>query len=85
VDGAAGLQAMLASRPEVFTGVLTEKLLTYALGRGTGYYDMPVVRGVVHEARDRDYRFSSIVLGIVESTPFQMKTKATPPGSEGSQ
>jgi hypothetical protein len=85
VDGAAGLQAMLANRPDVFTGVLTEKLLTYALGRGTGYSDMPVVRGVVNGARDRDYRFSSIVLGIVESTPFQMKTKATPPNSEGSQ
>jgi mono/diheme cytochrome c family protein len=76
VDGAAGLQAMLASKPDVFMGVLTEKLLTYALGRGTQYFDMPAVRGIVQEARDRDYRFSGVVLGIVESTPFQMKTKA---------
>jgi hypothetical protein len=85
VDGAAGLQAMLASHPDVFTGVMTEKLLTYALGRGTGYYDMPAVRGVVQSARDQDYRFSTIVLGIVESTPFQMKIKASPPNAEGSR
>ncbi len=85
VDGAAGLQAMLASKPDVFTGVMTEKLLTYALGRGTGYFDMPAVRGVVREARDRDYKFSAMVVGIVESTPFQMKTKPAPPNSEGSQ
>jgi hypothetical protein len=85
VDGAADLQAMLASKPDVFTGVMTEKLLTYALGRGTGYFDMPAVRGVVREARDRDYKFSALVVGIVESTPFQMKTKPAPPNSEGSQ
>jgi hypothetical protein len=76
VDGAAGLQAMLSSKPDVFVGVLTEKLMTYALGRGTQYFDMPAVRGIVREARERDYRFSGVVLGIVESTPFQMKTKA---------
>jgi hypothetical protein len=85
VDGAAGLQAMLAGKPDVFTGVMTEKLLTYALGRGTGYFDMPSVRGVVREARDHDYRFSAMVVGIVESTPFQMKTKAATSKSEGSQ
>ncbi len=81
VDGPEGLRTMLAGHPDVFTGVLTEKLLTYALGRGTQYFDMPAVRGIVREARDRDYRFSAIVLGIVESTPFQMRTKsAMPPG-----
>ena len=85
VDGVAGLQAMLSSQPDVFTGVLTEKLLTYALGRGTQYYDMPAVRGIVNEARDRDYRFSGIVLGIVESTPFQMKRKPALPVSESLQ
>jgi mono/diheme cytochrome c family protein len=83
VDGPAGLQAMLSSKPDVFTGVLSEKLLTYALGRGTQYFDMPAVRGIVHEARDNDYRFSALVLGIVESTPFQMRTKAAP-APEGS-
>jgi hypothetical protein len=76
VDGPAGLRSMLTSNPDVFTSVLTEKLLTYAIGRGTQYFDMPAVRGIVGEARERDYRFSAIVLGIVESTPFQMKTKA---------
>ena len=72
----AMMTRLLASQPDVFMGVLTEKLLTYALGRGTQYFDMPAVRGIVQEARDRDYRFSGVVLGIVESTPFQMKTKA---------
>jgi cytochrome c553 len=85
VDGAAGLQAMLSAQPDVFTGVLTEKLLTYALGRGTQYFDMPAVRGIVHEARDRDYRFSAIVQGIVESTPFQMRMKPATPTAEGSR
>jgi hypothetical protein len=73
VDGAAGLRQNLAARPEVFVGVMTEKMLTYALGRGIEYYDMPAVRKVVQDARNKDYRFSSIVLGIVKSTPFQMK------------
>jgi hypothetical protein len=81
VDGVAGLRAMLTSQPDVFTGVLTEKLLTYALGRGIGYSDMPAVRGIVREARENDYRFSAIVLGIVESTPFRMKVKPAPPVS----
>ena len=52
VDGVTGLRAMLTSQPDVFTGVLTEKLLTYALGRGIGYSDMPAVRGIVREGRD---------------------------------
>jgi hypothetical protein len=84
IDGASGLQAMLAAHPDVFTGVMTEKLLTYALGRGTQYFDMPAVRGIVREARDRDYRFSAIVQGIVESTPFQMKMKPAASTPEGS-
>ena len=65
--------ARLAKRPEVFVGVLTEKMLTYALGRGLEYYDMPAVRKIVQDARATDYRFSSIVLGVVASVPFQMK------------
>jgi hypothetical protein len=76
IDGPAALDKMLGEHPDVFIGVLTEKLLTYALGRGTGYYDMPAVRAIVHEARAGDYRFSSLVLGIVESTPFEMRIKA---------
>jgi len=73
VDGPAALRQMLVSRPETFVGVMTEKLLTYALGRGVEYYDMPAVRKIVRDAGTNDYRFSSLILGVVKSTPFQMK------------
>jgi hypothetical protein len=75
VDGPVALRTMLASHPDVFAGVMTEKLLTYALGRGVEYYDMPAVRKIVHDAGAHDFRFSSLVLGTVESVPFEMKTK----------
>lgn len=75
INGAADLGKMLSSHPEVFVGVMTEKLLTYALGRGVQYYDMPAVRGIVTGAKTRDFRFSALVAGIVESTPFEMKVK----------
>ncbi len=78
VDGPVALRQMLAARPEVFVGVLTEKLLTYALGRGLEYYDMPVVRKIVHDAAARNFRFSSLVLGVANSAPFQMKMKKAP-------
>jgi hypothetical protein len=55
---------------------MTEKMLTYGLGRGLEYSDMPVVRSIARDAAGQNYRFSSIVLGIVKSTPFQMKMKA---------
>src|SRR6185503_13011687 len=73
VDGVVTLRKALLKRPEVFAGTMTEKLLTYALGRGLEYYDMPAVRGVVRDAGGHDYTFSSLVLGIVRSTPFQMR------------
>jgi cytochrome c551/c552 len=73
VNGAVDLREMLTSRPEVFVGVMTEKMLTYALGRGIQYYDMPAVRRIVHGAAPTNYRFSSLVLGIVKSVPFEMK------------
>jgi hypothetical protein len=75
VDGPLALRNMLTGNPEIFTGVLTEKLMTYALGRGIEYSDMPAVRGILRDAARNDYRFSSIVLGIVKSTPFEMKEK----------
>jgi len=75
VDGAIALRKMLTSRPETFVGVMTEKMLTYALGRGVEYYDMPAVRKAVRDASANDFRFSSLVLGIVNSTPFEMKMK----------
>jgi hypothetical protein len=73
LDGVVGLRREIAKRPEVFIGVLTEKMLTYALGRGLEYYDMPAVRKIVADARGSQYRFSSIVLGVTRSVPFQMK------------
>jgi mono/diheme cytochrome c family protein len=76
INGPADLEKMLSGHPEVFVGVMTEKLLTYALGRGVQYYDMPAVRGIVTGAQAHDFRFSALVAGIVESTPFEMKAKA---------
>jgi hypothetical protein len=73
VDGVAALRQALVSHPEVFVGTLTEKLLTYALGRGLDYPDMPAVRAIVAAAASDGYRFSSIVLGIVNSAPFRMR------------
>jgi hypothetical protein len=73
VDGTIELREMLLADPRVFAGMFTEKLLIYALGRGLQYYDMPIVRGLLDDARDTDYRFSGIVLGIVESVPFQQR------------
>ena len=72
-DGVAGLRQALLARPEVFVGTMTEKLLTYALGRGLDHYDGPAVRRIVNDASTRDYQFSALVLGIVESNPFQMR------------
>jgi mono/diheme cytochrome c family protein len=80
VDGPVALRQMLTSRPETFGGVFTEKLLTYALGRGVQFYDMPTVRGILKEAAPKDYRVSTIVLGIVKSPAFQMKVKSTEEG-----
>jgi hypothetical protein len=81
VDGVVTLRKALLSRPDVFVGTLTEKLLTYALGRGLGYHDLPVVRAIVRDAAADDYRFSSLILGIVHSTPFQMRTKTAAAGT----
>ena len=69
----AGLEAALLRRPELFVGALTEKLLTYASGRGVEYYDAPAVRAIVRDARAQGFKISSIVLGIVNSAPFQMR------------
>ena len=71
--GVTGLEQGLLDRPEVFAGTLTEKLLTFALGRGVEYYDGPAVREVVRRARAENFRFSALILGIVNSPPFQMR------------
>ena len=74
VDGVVAMRNALLARPEVLAGTISEKLLTYALGRGLEHYDMPAVREIVRTAGRDDYRFSSLVLAIVRSVPFQMRT-----------
>jgi len=75
VDGPVALRKALVARPEVFVGTVTEKMLTYALGRGLDPVDMPVVRSVLKGAEKNNYAMQSIILGIVQSSPFQMRTK----------
>jgi mono/diheme cytochrome c family protein len=76
VDGVVTLRKALLRQPELFVGTLTEKLMIFALGRGLAYYDMPSVRAIVRESARQDYRFSSLILGIVKSTPFQKRIVA---------
>jgi mono/diheme cytochrome c family protein len=73
VEGPVTLRQALLKRPEQFVGTVTEKLLTYSLGRGLEAYDMPVVRGIVRDAARNEYRFSSLITSIVKSIPFQMR------------
>jgi hypothetical protein len=73
VDGVVALRNALLARSDVFVKTLTERLMTYALGRGLQHYDMPVVRDIVRKAERQDYRFSGIIMGIVASQPFQMR------------
>jgi hypothetical protein len=72
-QGPAELRKILLSRREQFVTTVTEKLLTYALGRGLEHYDQPVVRKIVREAAPNGYRWSSLIVGVVSSTPFQMR------------
>ncbi len=78
VNGPVALREAILSRPDAFVTVVTEKLLTYALGRGLEPADMPVVRRIVRKAAQNDYQLSSVIMGIVESAPFQMRTKLEP-------
>ena len=73
VSGPADLRKALVKRGPQFVQTLTEKLMTYALGRSVEYYDMPTVRQIVRDAARENYRFSSLVMGIVKSAPFQMR------------
>lgn len=75
VNGVAGLRQWVMSRSDQFVRVVTEKLLTYGLGRGVEYQDMPMLRSIVHDAASNNYKFSSLVLGIVKSPAFQMNMK----------
>ena len=72
-DGVAGLEQTLLARSDLFVTTLVEKLMTYALGRGVEYFDAPAVRRIARDARGQQLRFSSLILGIVSSHPFQMR------------
>jgi mono/diheme cytochrome c family protein len=75
--GAAGLRNALLARPDQVAMTVTEKLLTYALGRGLEYYDEPAVRAIVRETGRQDYRFTTgLIMGVVKSAPFRMRTSA---------
>ena len=76
IGGPVDLRKALMRRPDQFVQTLTEKLMTYGLGRSVEYYDMPAVRQIVRDAQRDNYRFSSIVMGIVKSAPFQMRRAA---------
>jgi Protein of unknown function (DUF1592)/Protein of unknown function (DUF1588)/Protein of unknown function (DUF1587)/Protein of unknown function (DUF1585)/Protein of unknown function (DUF1595) len=72
-NGPSGLRDILAGKRDMFVATFTERLLTYALGRGLEQYDAPIVRKIVHDASADDQRWSAIILGIVKSNPFQMR------------
>jgi hypothetical protein len=76
VDGVISLRKVLLSKPEVFVGTVTEKLMIYALGRGIAPSDAVAVRSIVRETAAEDYKLKSLVLGVIESAPFQMNVKA---------
>ena len=71
--GVDGLKKALLDHPDAFVATASEKLLTYAVGRGLDYYDAPTVRAIVRDAGNKNYRFSSLIGGVVKSTPFQMR------------
>jgi hypothetical protein len=73
-EGVAGLRTVLLNRREEFVRTVSEKLLTYALGRRLEYYDMPAVRAIARDAARDDYRWSALTIGIAKSAPFQMRT-----------
>jgi mono/diheme cytochrome c family protein len=82
LDGLKGLRDALIRYSPQFVRVATEHLMTYALGRGVEYYDMPTIRAIVHDAEKNNYRFSSLVLGVIKSEQFQMNMKGLTYGDE---
>ena len=72
-EGVEALEEAILRRPKLFVQTLSEKLLTYALGRGIETYDAPAVRRIIRHAEEDDFRLSSIILGVVRSQPFQMR------------
>lgn len=72
-EGVTGLRELLLQQREQFATNVTDRLMAYALGRGVEYYDLPSIRRIARGAAPQDYRWSSIILGIVKSAPFQMR------------
>jgi hypothetical protein len=85
INGVVDLRNALLHYSPQFARTMTEKLLTYALGRGVDYQDMPVVRSIVHDIEHDNYRFSALIDGIVKSEPFQMNRKREAPLSAHKQ
>jgi len=81
VNGITSLRQALLRQPELFAGTVVEKLMIYGLGRGLQAYDMPSVRAIVHDTAQNNYRFSAIVMGIINSTPFQKRVTLDDKGS----
>ena len=81
-EGPAGLRKLLLSQPEQFASTVTEKLLAFALGRSLEYYDRPAVRKIVRDSASSNYRWSSIILGVVNSTPFRMRKSGSEPSTQ---
>ena len=77
-EGPAGLRQALLAHPDRFVTTVTEKLLTYALGRGVEYYDAPAVRTITRTAALDDYRLTALIMGVVKSTPFRMRSTGVP-------
>ena len=75
VNGVVELREALLKKPDLFVGTTTEKLMTYATGRAVTPYDMPAIRKIIRDSANTDFRLSSLVLGVVKSEPFQMRTK----------
>jgi hypothetical protein len=75
LDGVKGMREALLRYSPQFVRVVTEKLFIYALGRGTEYYDMPLIRSIVRDSESNNFRFSSLIIGIVKSEPFQVNQK----------
>ena len=83
VEGLSGLRSLLLEQRDQFPRTVTEKLLAYALGRMVEYYDRPAIRTIVRDAAAQDYRWSSLIMGIVKSPAFQMRRTAPEAGRAG--
>ncbi len=75
LTASASLREFTVSNGDIFAQSVTEKLLTYAIGRGLEYEDMPLVRSITHDAAEDDYRFSSLLMGVIRSPAFTMNAK----------